>query len=170
MELRNRATGAVITESQLRAENPNTSFPPQLTAEIIDSFGYDPVLEGPQATVIPPYQYSQRDGVFEINGQWFTHYIAGPVFQDYTDDQGVVHTAAEQYEAYCFAKDAEQGKVVREDRNRRLADCDWTQLADSPLDAEGKAAWAFYRENLRMVPQQDGFPWEVQWPPQPGAN
>ena len=170
MELRNRATGAVITDSQFRSENPNTSFPPQLTAEIIDSFGYDPVLEGPQATVIPPYQYSQRDGVVEINGQWFTHYIAGPVFQDYTDDQGVVHTAAEQYEAYCFAKDAEQGKVVRTDRNRRLAECDWTQLADSPLDAEGKAAWAFYRENLRMVPQQDGFPWKVQWPPQPGAN
>jgi hypothetical protein len=81
MELRNRATGAVITDSQFRAENRNTSFPPQLTAEIIDSFGYDPVLEGPQATTIPPYQYSQRDGVVEINGQWFTHYIAGPVFQ-----------------------------------------------------------------------------------------
>jgi hypothetical protein len=44
MELRNRATGAVITDSQFRAENRNTSFPPQLTAEIIDSFGYDPVL------------------------------------------------------------------------------------------------------------------------------
>jgi hypothetical protein len=65
MELRNRATGAVITGSQFRAENKNTSFPPQLTAEIIDSFGYDPVLEGPQATTIPPYQYSQRDGVVE---------------------------------------------------------------------------------------------------------
>lgn len=170
MELRNRATGAVITDSQFRAEHPNTSFPPQLTAEIIDSFGYDPVLEGPQATVIPPYQYSQRDGVVEINGQWFTHYIAGPVFQDYTDDEGVVHTAAEQYEAYCFAKDAEQGKVVRADRNRRLAECDWTQLDDSPLNPEAKSAWAFYRENLRMVPQQDGFPWNVQWPPEPGTN
>jgi hypothetical protein len=85
MELRNRATGAVITDSQFRAENKNTSFPPQLTAEIIDSFGYDPVLEGPQATTIPPYQYSQRDGVVEVNGQWFTHYIAGPIFTDYTD-------------------------------------------------------------------------------------
>lgn len=169
MELRNRATGAVVTDSQFRAENPNTSFPEVLTTDIIEGFGYDPVFEGPQATTIPPYQYSQRDGVVEIDGKWYTHYIAGPVFQDYTDDQGVVHTAAEQYEAYCFAKDADQGKVVREDRNRRLAECDWTQLADSPLDAEGKAAWAFYRENLRMVPQQAGFPWEINWPPKPGA-
>ena len=170
MELRNRTTGVVITEDEFRRDNRNTSFPPQLTAEIIDSFGYDPVLEGPQATTVPPYQYSQRDGVVEINGQWFTHYIAGPVFHDYTDDKGVVHTAAEQYEGYCFAKDAEQGKVVRADRNKRLADCDWTQLADSPLDPDAEGAWQLYRETLRMVPQQPGFPWEINWPPIPGNN
>ena len=168
MELRNRATGAIITDSQFRAEYPNTSFPKVLTIEILDSFGYDPVLEGPQATTIPPYQYSQRDGVVEINGQWFTHYIAGPVFQDYVDDQGVTHTAAEQYEAYCFQKDAEQGAVVRTDRNKRLAECDWTQLADSPLTLDEKLAWQLYRETLRMVPQQAGFPWNVEWPPEPG--
>lgn len=169
MELRNRKTGAVITDQQLRSENPNTSFPAVLTPDIIDAFGYDPVLEGPQPTLIPPYQIAQRDGVVEVNGQWFTHYIAGPVFQDYTDEQGVVHTASEQYEAYCFSKDAEQGTAVRLDRNRRLAECDWTQLIDSPLDPEAKAAWAFYRENLRMVPEQSGFPWDVQWPPAPSA-
>jgi hypothetical protein len=169
MELRNRTTGAVITDDQLRADNPNTSFPQVLTPDIINAFGYDPVLEGPQATTIPPYQYSQRDGVVEVNGQWFTHYIAGPVFTDYTDPDGVVHTAAEQYEAYCFGKDAEQGKVVRADRNKRLADSDWTQLIDAPLDPDAKLAWQLYREALRMVPQQTGFPWEINWPPKPGA-
>lgn len=166
MELRNRTTGAVITDSQLRADNPNTSFPQVLTPEIIDSFGYDPVLEGPQPTLIPPYQYAQRDGVVEVNGQWFTKYIAGPIFQDYTDDQGVVHTAAEQYEAYCFVKDAEQGKVVRDDRNKRLADCDWTQLPDAPVDV---TTWATYRQDLRDVTLQPGFPWDIKWPTKPQA-
>jgi len=168
MELRNRTTGAVITDSQFRSEHPNTSFPQVLTVEILDSFGYDPVFEGPQATTVPPYEYSQRDGVVEVDGQWFTHYIAGPVFTDYTDDEGVVHTASEQYEAYCFDKDAQQGQVVRDDRNKRLAECDWTQLADSPLDADAKLAWALYRETLRTVPEQPGFPWNVEWPPVPG--
>jgi hypothetical protein len=164
MELRNRTTGAVITEDAFRRDNRNTSFPPRLTGEIIDEFGYDPVLEGAQATVTPPYQYSQRDGVEEVNGQWFTKYVAGPVFQDYTDDEGVVHTAAEQYEAYCLAKDAEQGKSVRDDRNKRLADCDWTQLPDAPVDA---AIWAAYRQDLRDVTAQAGFPWEITWPEAP---
>lgn len=164
MELRNRTTGAVITDNQLRADNPNTSFPQVLTPEIINDFGYDPVLEGPQAVVTPPYQYSQRDGVVEINGQWFTHYIAGPVFQDYTDDQGVVHTAAEQYEAYCFQKDNEQATNVRDTRNKKLAECDWTQLPDAPVDHE---TWAAYRQDLRDVTAQAGFPWNIVWPTPP---
>jgi hypothetical protein len=150
MELRNRATGAVVTDSQFRAENPNTSFPQVLTPEIIEDFGYDPVLEGPQPTLIPPYQYAQRDGVVEVNGQWFTHYIA-------------VTPDADQK----AAMDAAQGDVVRAERNSRLAACDWTQLIDSPLDPDGRGAWQLYRETLRMVPQQQGFPWTIEWPPQP---
>lgn len=169
MELRNRFTGAVITEDEFRRDNRNTSFPEVLTPDIIESFGYDPVLEGPQAAIIPPYQYSRRDGVVEIDGKWYTHYVAGPVFQDYTDPDGVVHTASEQYEQYCFGKDAEQGKVVRAERNHRLADSDWTQLGDSPLNPDAKGAWQLYRETLRMVPQQPGFPWNVNWPPEPNA-
>lgn len=164
MELRNRATGAITTDSQFRAEHPNTSFPKVLTVEILDSFGYDPVLEGPQATVEPPYEYSQRDGVVEVNGQWFTHYIAGPVFHEYVDDEGVTHTVAEQEAAYKAHKDDEQSKSIRSDRNRRLAECDWTQLPDAPVDA---AAWAAYRQELRDITSQAGFPWNVTWPDEP---
>ena len=147
MELRNRTTGAVVTEQQFRSDNKNTSFPQVLTPEIIDSFGYDPVLEGPQATTVPPYQSSQRDGVVEINGQWFTKYVAVE-----PDDDGKARM------------DAEQAKRVREDRNKRLADCDWTQLSDAPVDA---TAWAAYRQQLRDVTAQAGFPWEVVWPEAP---
>lgn len=167
MELRNRETGAVITDAEFRQAHPNTSFPAQLTPDIVEGFGFDPVFEGPQATVIPPYQYSQRDGVIEIDGKWFTHFIAGPIFHDYVDEQGVVHTASEQYEAYCFRVDSEQGDVVRAKRNTLLAESDWTQLIDSPLIPEQKTAWANYRQELRDVTTQAGFPWEVTWPTEP---
>lgn len=147
MELRNRTTGAVITDQQLRSDNPNTSFPAVLTPEIINDFGYDSVLEGPQPTLIPPYQYAQRDGVVEVNGQWFTHYIA-----------------AEPDEDGKAAMDAAQAERVREDRNQRLAACDWTQLPDAPVDA---AVWATYRQELRDISSQAGFPWDVHWPAEP---
>jgi hypothetical protein len=53
---------------------------------------------------------------------------------------------------------------VRSERNALLAASDWTQLADSTAN---KAAWATYRQALRDVTEQSGFPWTIEWPEQP---
>ena len=164
MELRNRTTGAVITDSQFRSEHPNTSFPRVLTPDILASFDYDPILEGPQAETTFPYEYSQRAGIQEVNGQWFTKYVAGPIFNDYTDEEGVLHSAAEQEAAYKANKDQEQAKVIRDKRNRLLAACDWTQINGAPVDP---TVWATYRQDLRDITAQAGFPWNITWPEQP---
>lgn len=62
------------------------------------------------------------------------------------------------------AKNADEARMVREQRNQKLSECDWTQLADSTAD---KTAWATYRQTLRDVPSQSGFPWSITWPTQP---
>jgi hypothetical protein len=146
MELRIRDTGQVMTESEFRSLHPNTSFPPQLTVELLDSFGADPVLNGPQAQPTR-YQVAFRDGVEEINGKWFTKYSAADMDAD-----------------AIAAVDAAQAKSVRDDRNKRLSDSDWTQVEDAPVD---KQAWATYRQALRDLTAQADFPWEVEWPEQP---
>lgn len=53
-------------------------------------------------------------------------------------------------------------------RNALLAESDWTQLADVPLSAEQKAAWAAYRQQLRDITDQAGFPQNINWPTKPG--
>lgn len=53
---------------------------------------------------------------------------------------------------------------VRAQRNSMLASSDWTQVADAPVD---QAAWAVYRQELRDVPDQVGFPASVVWPVAP---
>lgn len=53
---------------------------------------------------------------------------------------------------------------VRKQRNKLLAESDWTQLVDSPVD---HAAWFSYRQALRDIPAQSGFPWTIEWPEQP---
>jgi hypothetical protein len=53
---------------------------------------------------------------------------------------------------------------VRIERNRLLVESDWTQAADAPVD---QAAWATYRQALRDIPQQAGFPASVDWPVKP---
>lgn len=167
MEIRIRQTGAVMYESELRSylkANDGPSYD-QLTPEIMEALGVDPVLEGPQADTQPPYQVSQRAGVEQIDGKWFTKYVAGPVFTDRKATKTEpAQTAAEQEAAYKAQKDTEQAKSVRDDRTQRLADSDWTQIADSTADKE---AWAAYRAALREVTKQAGFPWAVEWPKQP---
>lgn len=159
MQIRIRETGAVMYEAEFRALHPNTSMPQQLTEELINSFGADVVFEGPQATGGTVYQHSQRQGVEQINGKWYTKYALGPVF---TDNEEA--TAVEQEAAYKAMKDAEQAKSVRATRGEKLKDSDWTQVADAPVD---QAAWATYRQALRDITGQEGFPWTVTWPTEP---
>lgn len=53
---------------------------------------------------------------------------------------------------------------ARTHRDTLLAQSDWTQVADAPVD---QAAWATYRQALRDVPAQAGFPTDVVWPIEP---
>lgn len=53
---------------------------------------------------------------------------------------------------------------ARAKRNALLAASDWTQVADSPVD---QAAWAVYRQALRDITSQSGFPLKITWPAQP---
>ena len=50
---------------------------------------------------------------------------------------------------------------IRAERNRLLAASDWTQVADAPVD---QAAWATYRQALRDITAQAGFPNDIVWP------
>jgi hypothetical protein len=63
--------------------------------------------------------------------------------------------------AKAFEEDC---KSVRNKRDQLLLECDWTQLPNSPVDT---AVWEVYRQALRDVPAQDGFPLNVVWPTKP---
>ena len=167
MEIRNRSTGEVTTTNQLKAANRNTSFPKNITTEVLDHFGYDPVLNGAQATVTAPYGVSTRDGVEEINGQWFTRFVAGPIFTDTTDDDGNVTTAADNEAAYRTEIDNAVATRIRAERDQKLAACDWTVLADSPLTTAKKTEWKTYRTGLRDITAAEGFPHTMTWPTEP---
>lgn len=56
---------------------------------------------------------------------------------------------------------------VRQKRNLLLTESDWTQLDDTPLSNAKKLEWATYRQALRDITNQAGFPWDVSWPDQP---
>lgn len=138
MEIRIKETGAVVFESELRNLYPNTSGP-------LDDL-YDVVFEGPQAQPTR-YQVGFRDGVEQVSGKWYTKYSVSNLDAD-----------------AIAIKDTAQAAAVRADRTKRLADSDWTQLSDAPVTG---TAWATYRQALRDITSQAGFPWEITWPDAP---
>ena len=147
-QVRIRESGAVMYESEFRAYTKANGGPSweTTTTEVLEALGADVVLEGPQAQPTR-YQTSFADGVEQIDGQWFTKY-----------------SVAEMNADAIVAKDAEQAKEMRHQRNTKLSETDWTQVADAPVD---KAVWATYRQALRDITTQSGFPWEVTWPDAP---
>lgn len=79
----------------------------------------------------------------------------------------IEYTAQEQtdYEAgqvaWAAGKDDREAATVRAKRNVELAASDWTQITDCTAN---KALWATYRQALRDISGQVGFPWDITWP------
>ena len=148
MEYRLKSTGAVMYEGELRQYLKDNNGPTfgQMTTEIMDAIGVDPVFEGPQPSTSGPYEYVARQGVEMIGDKWHTKYVVQTL-----DDEGKA------------AKDEETKKSVRADRNQRLAETDWRFRSDMTPSQ----AWKDYCQALRDVPAQAGFPHNVQWPNKP---
>lgn len=141
--------------AELQQDNPYTNFN---GAEVYDAFqGTDVNLQGETlvevATAAEPAYDAKTQKLLQDaqptvqNGQWVIGWQ-------------VLQKTSEELEA----QDVAQAASVRAQRNDKLKNCDWTQLVDSTAD---KAAWATYRQALRDITTQVGFPWTVDWPVAP---
>jgi hypothetical protein len=63
--------------------------------------------------------------------------------------------------------DAQPLKELREERNKRISACDWTQLPNVPLPGAKKYEWETYRQALRDITQTTEDPTNPVWPIQP---
>ena len=142
MEIRIRESGQLMTSEEFN----RTICTLPITTELLNQYNADPVLESPQLTP-SRYQLVARDGVTNINGEWFTAYKLIDL-----DADGIAN------------KDAEQAKSVRTTRDEKLKATDWTQVADAPVN---KTVWATYRQALRDLTKENGFPWDMAWPTEP---
>lgn len=137
--LKDGAIQAPYYLKDLQRDNPNTSFPSTLTAEVLATFNAVPVVE----TTPPEVDRSINQLTYEVllqNGEYKQVWAVTPLAED---------LAAQR---------------VRDIRDGKLKATDWTQIPDATVD---KVAWAAYRQSLRDVPQQPGFPHSVTWPSEP---
>ncbi len=116
MKYRKRNDGSLVTKSQLKAENPNTSLPKVWTIETLDFLGVDPVLASPKPPV-GDYEIATSDGVEQVEGSWVEKWKVQPMFTA-TEDATVDEQIA-AYDAQKLQKKREGLSATNE--NLRLA-------------------------------------------------
>tara|TARA_R100000458_G_C8251229_1_gene228131 strand:- start:407 stop:916 length:510 start_codon:yes stop_codon:yes gene_type:complete len=168
MEFRNNLTGEVVSRNELLK---NLGNPKPSTVANLESYGYTKVFDGALPKVTSVYDTIERDGIRkDAKGDWYTNYRIGPIFVDTKDDSGnVIATAAQNEAAYRKNIDDTKADNVRETRNQKLKDSDWTQIADTALTDTKKAEWVTYRKALRDLPATSGSNWphKVTFPTEP---
>jgi hypothetical protein len=136
------------TIADLRKNNPNVSLPLRPGDEVLEAFGMFRVFFSTQ----PAYDESSQvltEGV--------------PVFNSDDARWSQVWSVRDMTEEEIANRTAQQWQQVRDQRNQKLAEIDWTQLPDAPVD---QAEWATYRQDLRDITDQ-ADPFAIVWPAAP---
>lgn len=95
-----------------------------------------------------------------------TQYVENGVLNSIPSKPGIYYvfdwTTKTWIEDYSLASTA-----VGERRTKLLYGSDWTQIPNNPLTTEKQQEWATYRQQLRDVTAQPGYPYNVVWPTPP---
>ena len=132
---------------QLRKDNPTISFPKSPDNALLARWGVFPVQPQNPPAFNQATQNCNRVNPTLQNGVW-------------VETWSVTAASADEVNR----RNQEMSAQVRAQRDSLLAQSDWTQVADAPVD---KTAWATYRQGLRDITAQAGFPWSVTWPTKP---
>ena len=163
-EYRIRSTGEVKTQGQIRSMHPNVSLPKVWNTNVNETLGIDPVIASPKPEPSGDYKTVVRNGVEQdANGNWVWAWTENDMFQEYTDEEGVTHSVADQQAAYDAQNTATLAASERAKRDSLLKETDHFGLSDVTMSAE----MTTYRQALRDVPQQEGFPSTITWPTKP---
>ena len=157
-EYRIRESGEIKSQGEIRAMHKNTSFPKVWGANVHEAIGIDPVLITPKPSPSTDYKIVERNGAVQEGDNWVQAWVERDMFT--TDSEG---TKAAKEAAYRAELDATAAAFVRKDRDERLAKTDWLALSDTTMSSE----WATYRQALRDVTGQAGFPNTITWPTEP---
>ena len=141
------------TLGDLRRDNPQTSFPKKIGDAILASYGiyhvmpetqpeYDPLV---QVLVRDPEPHNNETAVNEETGETYKtgRWVIGYTAENKPQDE------------------AEQ--AIRNKRDQLLAETDWMALSDVTMSTEMQS----YRQALRDITGQAGFPYSVTWPTKP---
>ena len=160
------ATGTPKTKVQLQQENKHMSLPEAWTDATLEALGVVRVTKT-NAPDVGEWQVAVKDGVEQVDGVWQEKWVTQEMFTEYTetDEDGVETTVTvqDQIDAKVAADNAALEATERATRDDLLKATDHYGLSDVSMTD----AMTAYRQALRDVPQQEGFPQTITWPTKP---
>jgi len=124
---------------QLRRDNPNTSFPKVPSDALLADWGVYPYTMQDRPEYDHLTQNVQRLDITQVNGSWV---------QGWEVNNLPTEDAA---------------RNIRSQRDNLLSQTDWMALSDVTIEPY----WREYRQQLRDVTAQEGYPYAVIWPTKP---
>ena len=134
---------------KLRDENPNVSFPQTPDENTLQSYGVCKVVGVNRPTVGYAKNVSEALPEF-VDGQWVQSWEV----TDATSEEIALRLKS-------------LSDKVRSKRDALLSDSDWVVIKSVEGATQVPSAWATYRQELRDITNQTGFPAEVVWPTKP---
>ena len=132
---------------RLRDDEPNISFPEIISDELLLEYNVFPITIDSR----PNINYNQtavlQEPVLE-NGEWVQHWSISDL-DEQTAQEILLKLAGD----------------IRRNRDQLLQQCDWTQGKDISDEVSNK--WKQYRQELRDITIQEGFPTNIVWPDRP---
>lgn len=139
--------GNAVVEDNIRALFTDRTLPSLWTPRVVAEIGFG-MYEFTQIPDVPNLKKAiELTPTLRDNGVYYQTWQV----VDMTEEEKVVATE-------------EQKNIVRAQRNFKLVSSDWTQLPDVQLSEEQKIGWTTYRQQLRDITTQSGFPWDITWP------
>ena len=141
----------------LRRDNPNTSFPRDVPAAVLAEYGVYEVKTPPAPDHDPETHFVEYAPVPTfVGGAW----VYAPSVRPLSVEQIAERTAS-------------RASAIRIQRDSLLKDCDWVvvkavdQNAQDSFGIQIPVVWLTYRQALRDITAQPGFPDTVTWPAKP---
>ena len=163
--------GSVKTQNEIRKIFNNIALPQVWTDEVFNLLNIKPVVSTPPPERTGLYTKVVRNGIVEVDGVWQTAWIEKDMFEplDVLDENGaeVTLTKEAQEAEYQAGLDRIEEMKVRKKRDLLLSNSDWVSVKAYENNTTTSFEWVTYRQALRDITEQDGFPYNVTWPEKP---
>lgn len=139
-----------ITENEIFLDFPNISFPQPGSDDIFAK--------------LHVFRITKKDPEYDKKTQKIDGYTINQCEDGkYIQEWKIIQMSDEER----LSVEKDQMNKVRSQCKTLLYQSDWTQLSDNKLTSEQQEAWKIYRQHVRDVSTQPGFPWLIEWPNQP---